>query len=963
MDGDSAPGDEPRAEEALRQDGGSARPEPHGISEQQAVQLRRSCDSADGDKTAECDLSDMPTAADGVQRLKAYVLGHQRRRLARIRDRCELLFAELEFLRGGGQMVDLSRWLSKRESVVEYMRLRQQLFRALDANEDPVALLMTAAAAEPTAPPGVNIAASAAVPAAANGRADGEAGDAPELSSELPGSTNAQEAAVAARDFSEAVADIHADEFPRGELERRAQHDAYVLYRVAEFRRKGLWSARRLPRVHEPFRAKTHWDYVLGEMAWLASDFVGERRFKVALARKVARAVVRYHEDARMAEERAARQERERLRRIASTMAREMRKFWAKVERVVQYKYSIMAEASRRRQMDRQLDQLVGKSEELSATIAEHLRQHSGDNTGSVPMGPTTEDTMPPARGLPARVSDAHEEPSIQRTGQLAGAAHRAAADGTRGSDEPVAVDDDGNDEEFQPSSHSDVPDDEDTIAMEEATTTRERHAQRQQGTSDGGVGGAAASGGDEENEDELSMLRRESERPLADVIRSLPPAMLREISEAEPPSDRSIDRPGADAGQRRVDRVADPVPLAALDTGDASRKRKRTPVPYADDAPEKRPHVSAAESTSDLTMETSPAAEDSGSDQMYVPDAADTEQDADVEATIAEEELLAGRGDGAKEVAVLEAEREMPLAELMATYGYVSVHGASEKTLGTVGVDGDSERVAPVRAPGRGHRTGSAAPAAAVDIESDAPPIDARSESATEPDGPASRPVTDVVSSAVDGSEDDDDVDPADSRKSASDSDDEEVWGIGRLLDDMGNAQRDAAPSADGAVATCSGPTDAGSASNAVVVSAAADVGADSGRKAVPTRQLDDVAAAAAKLQPTGNTLSTTQVTVKVPFLLRGTLREYQHVGLEWLVTMHDKRLNGILADEMVCAGPAAGAGVCVGLSQVPLRLGAGLRGRVWARPFRRLPCSRILPASVASGGRTWWWCQHRYC
>lgn len=41
-------------------------------------------------------------------------------------------------------------------------------------------------------------------------------------------------------------------------------------------------------------------------------------------------------------------------------------------------------------------------------------------------------------------------------------------------------------------------------------------------------------------------------------------------------------------------------------------------------------------------------------------------------------------------------------------------------------------------------------------------------------------------------------------------------------------------------------------------------------------------------------------QVKTTVPFLLRGDLREYQHIGLEWLVTMYEKKLNGILADEM---------------------------------------------------------------
>lgn len=60
------------------------------------------------------------------------------------------------------------------------------------------------------------------------------------------------------------------------------------------------------------------------------------------------------------------------------------------------------------------------------------------------------------------------------------------------------------------------------------------------------------------------------------------------------------------------------------------------------------------------------------------------------------------------------------------------------------------------------------------------------------------------------------------------------------------------------------------------------------------------DAAAAARSAQPTGNTFSTTNVCTKFPFLLKYPLREYQHIGLDWLVTMYEKRLNGILADEM---------------------------------------------------------------
>uniref|UniRef100_A0A3Q3A3W3 Snf2-related CREBBP activator protein n=1 Tax=Kryptolebias marmoratus TaxID=37003 RepID=A0A3Q3A3W3_KRYMA len=47
-------------------------------------------------------------------------------------------------------------------------------------------------------------------------------------------------------------------------------------------------------------------------------------------------------------------------------------------------------------------------------------------------------------------------------------------------------------------------------------------------------------------------------------------------------------------------------------------------------------------------------------------------------------------------------------------------------------------------------------------------------------------------------------------------------------------------------------------------------------------------------------SSVSRQKVKTPIPFLLHGTLREYQHIGLDWLVTMYEKKLNGILADEM---------------------------------------------------------------
>lgn len=63
--------------------------------------------------------------------------------------------------------------------------------------------------------------------------------------------------------------------------------EAQVLSRVAELRKEGLWSSRRLPKVQEPPRPKAHWDYLLEEMQWLAADFHQERKWKKTCARKV----------------------------------------------------------------------------------------------------------------------------------------------------------------------------------------------------------------------------------------------------------------------------------------------------------------------------------------------------------------------------------------------------------------------------------------------------------------------------------------------------------------------------------------------------------------------------------------------------------------------------------------------------------------------------------------------------
>ena len=67
----------------------------------------------------------------------------------------------------------------------------------------------------------------------------------------------------------------------------QVRHESETLHRIAELRKSGLWSASRLPKVFEAPRKKAHWDFLLEEMQWLATDFSQEKRWKRNIAKKV----------------------------------------------------------------------------------------------------------------------------------------------------------------------------------------------------------------------------------------------------------------------------------------------------------------------------------------------------------------------------------------------------------------------------------------------------------------------------------------------------------------------------------------------------------------------------------------------------------------------------------------------------------------------------------------------------
>ncbi|XP_078193930.1 E1A-binding protein p400 isoform X39 [Callithrix jacchus] len=134
-----------------------------------------------------------------------------------------------------------------------------------------------------------------------------------------------------------------------------------VHQRIAELRKAGLWSQRRLPKLQEAPRPKSHWDYLLEEMQWMATDFAQERRWKVAAARKLVRTVVRHHEEKQLREERGKKEEQSRLRRIAASTAREIECFWSNIEQVVEIKLQVELEEKRKKALNLQKVSRRGK--------------------------------------------------------------------------------------------------------------------------------------------------------------------------------------------------------------------------------------------------------------------------------------------------------------------------------------------------------------------------------------------------------------------------------------------------------------------------------------------------------------------------------------------------------------------------------------------------------------------------
>ncbi|XP_024599920.1 helicase SRCAP isoform X2 [Neophocaena asiaeorientalis asiaeorientalis] len=558
------------------------------------------------------------------------------------------------------------------------------------------------------------------------------------------------------------------------EIAEQAKHEAEIETRIAELRKEGFWSLKRLPKVPEPPRPKGHWDYLCEEMQWLSADFAQERRWKRGVARKVVRMVIRHHEEQRQKEERARREEQAKLRRIASTMAKDVRQFWSNVEKVVQFKQQSRLEEKRKKALDLHLDFIVGQTEKYSDLLSQSLNQPlTSSKAGSSPcLGSSSAASSPP--------------PPVSRM--------------------------DDEDGDFQPQEEEEE-DDEETIEVEEQQEGNDAETQRR----------------------EIELLRREGELPLEELLRSLPPQLL------GGPSSPS-----------------------------------RTPSSHDSDTRDGPEEGGEEESSQVLKVKPPPSSVTQRNKQPWHPDeedeefAANEDEAEDEEDTIAAEEQLEGEVDHAMELSELAREGELSVEELLQQYAGAYASDASAPGSGSSEEEDEDE----VEANSSDCEPEAATEAEEATQEDSSSQSDSAEEQSEDEEDEHSEEEETSGSSESEESESEESEESQSQSQADEEEEEDDDFGVEYLL-----ARDEEQSEADGG----SGPPTPGPTTT---------LG--------PKKEITDIAAAAESLQPKGYTLATTQVKTPIPLLLRGQLREYQHIGLDWLVTMYEKKLNGILADEM---------------------------------------------------------------
>ena len=129
-------------------------------------------------------------------------------------------------------------------------------------------------------------------------------------------------------DSSSSYASYRLPSYTKDTLAEKVRQEAWVSRRINDLTREGLWWEKRLPKVCERPRPRTHWDGVLSEMQWLSVDFHEERQWKRSVAKILAYSAQKYV--AELADRRARKEaaQQKRHRNISRFIATQIDTFW-----------------------------------------------------------------------------------------------------------------------------------------------------------------------------------------------------------------------------------------------------------------------------------------------------------------------------------------------------------------------------------------------------------------------------------------------------------------------------------------------------------------------------------------------------------------------------------------------------------------------------------------------------------
>ena len=153
----------------------------------------------------------------------------------------------------------------------------------------------------------------------------------------------------------------------------QAHYDAKVLLNVSELQKLDLWASKRLPRIPDPVREKTHWDYLLAEMIWMANDFKQEKKMKHSQGKLICRGIAKKRQQDLLKQKRAEKEDQYNIVKIAANISKSVKEFWSKIEQLVKYKHETRLEEKMLEAREKQIDFLVGQTERYSSKLATDL--------------------------------------------------------------------------------------------------------------------------------------------------------------------------------------------------------------------------------------------------------------------------------------------------------------------------------------------------------------------------------------------------------------------------------------------------------------------------------------------------------------------------------------------------------------------------------------------------------------